>query len=306
MALKEEIMPILNKLITTAFPFIPKVIVGQVAKRYIAGVALSDGVRLVKELNDKTMMATMDLLGEDVKNIAETEEVKKGILEIIQSVKENSLKSNVSIKPTQLGLKIDKDLTYRNIKMIIEEAKKYGNFVRIDMEDATTTDDTLTIYRHLKKDGLTNTGVVIQAYLRRSEDDIRALIKEGTNIRLCKGIYNEKPAIAYKEQKEIQNNYLKLLQIIFESGCYVGIATHDDYLIDGAYTMIKKMELKKEQYEFQMLLGVREKRRDQIVKDGHRLRIYVPFGEQWYSYSTRRLQENPQMAWYITKAIFIH
>ena len=299
-------MPILNKLITTAFPFIPKVIVGQVAKRYIAGVALSDGVRLVKELNDKTMMATMDLLGEDVKNIAETEEVKKGILEIIQSVKENSLKSNVSIKPTQLGLKIDKDLTYRNIKMIIEEAKRYGNFVRIDMEDATTTDDTLTIYRHLKKDGLTNTGVVIQAYLRRSEDDVRALVKEGTNIRLCKGIYNEKPAIAYKERKEIQNNYLKLLQIIFESGCYVGIATHDDYLIDGAYTMIKKMELKKEQYEFQMLLGVREKRRDQIVKDGHRLRIYVPFGEQWYAYSTRRLQENPQMAWYITKAIFIH
>jgi len=299
-------MPILNKLITTAFPFIPKVIVGQVAKRYIAGVALSDGVRLVKELNDKTMMATMDLLGEDVKNIAETEEVKKGILEIIQSVKENSLKSNVSIKPTQLGLKIDKDLAYRNIKMIIEEAKKYGNFVRIDMEDATTIDDTLTIYRHLKKNGLTNTGVVIQAYLRRSEDDIRALVKEGTNIRLCKGIYNEKPAIAYKERKEIQNNYLKLLQIILESGCYVGIATHDDYLIDGAYTMIKKMELKKEQYEFQMLLGVREKRRDQIVKDGHRLRIYVPFGEQWYAYSTRRLQENPQMAWYITKAIFIH
>jgi proline dehydrogenase len=252
------------------------------------------------------MMATMDLLGEDVKNIAETEEVKKGILEIIQSVKENSLKSNVSIKPTQLGLKIDKDLSYRNIKMIIEEAKKYGNFVRIDMEDATTIDDTLTIYRHLKKNGLTNTGVVIQAYLRRSEDDIRALVKEGTNIRLCKGIYNEKPAIAYKERKEIQNNYLKLLQIILESGCYVGIATHDDYLIDGAYTMIKKMELKKEQYEFQMLLGVREKRRDQIVKDGHRLRIYVPFGEQWYAYSTRRLQENPQMAWYITKAIFIH
>ena len=299
-------MPILNKLITTAFPFIPKAIVGQVAKRYIAGVALEDGVRLVKELNKKTMMATMDLLGEDAKNIAETEEVKKGILSILQSIKKNELTSNVSIKPTQLGLKIDKDLAYNNIKTIIIEAKKFGNFVRIDMEDATTTDDTLAIYQQLKKDGLSNTGVVIQAYLRRSETDVRALIKSGANIRLCKGIYNETQALAYKERKEIQNNYLKLLQIILESGCYVGIATHDDYLIDGAYAMIEKLGLKKEQYEFQMLLGVREKRRDQIVKDGHRLRIYVPFGEQWYAYSTRRLQENPQMAWYITKAIFFH
>jgi proline dehydrogenase len=299
-------MPLLNKIITTAFPLIPKVIVGQVAKRYIAGVALSDGVRLVKELNSKPIMATMDLLGEDVKNIAEIEEVKNGILSILQSIEENKLISNVSIKPTQLGLKIDKDLAYRNIKTIIEEAKKYGNFVRIDMEDATTTDDTLSIYQHLKIDGLTNTGVVIQAYLRRSVADVLALVKSGANIRLCKGIYNELPALAYKERQEIRNNYLKLLQIIFESGCYVGIATHDDYLIDGAYTMIEKLGLKKEQYEFQMLLGVREKRRDQIVKDGHRLRVYVPFGEQWYAYSTRRLQENPQMAWYITKAIFIH
>ena len=147
---------------------------------------------------------------------------------------------------------------------------------------------------------------MIQAYLRRSEADVLALVKEGANIRLCKGIYNETPALAYKARKEIQNNYLKLLQIILENGSYVGIATHDDVLLDGAYALIQKMGLKKEQYEFQMLLGVREKRRDQIVKDGHRLRIYVPFGEQWYAYSTRRLQENPQMAWYITKAIFIH
>ena len=299
-------MPILNKLITTAFPFIPKAIVGQVAKRYIAGIALSDGVRVVKELNEKTIMATMDLLGEDVKNIAETEEVKKGILSILQSVNENKLTSNVSIKPTQLGLKIDKELAYRNIRTIIEEAKKLGNFVRIDMEDATTTDGTLAIYQCLKTEGLTNTGVVIQAYLRRSEADVRALVKEGTNIRLCKGIYNETQALAYKDRQEIRNNYLKLLHIILESGSYVGIATHDDYLINGAYTLIEKLGLKREQYEFQMLLGVREKRRDQIVKDGHRLRIYVPFGEQWYAYSTRRLQENPQMAWYITKAIFIH
>jgi proline dehydrogenase len=299
-------MPVLNKLITAVFPFIPKTIVGKVAKRYIAGVALSDGVRLVQELNSKTIMATMDLLGEDVKNNAETEDVKQGILSIIQSIKENALTSNVSIKPTQLGLKIDKELARRNIKTIIEAAHTYGNFVRIDMEDASTTDDTLAIYQHLQSEGLRNTGVVMQSYLRRSEADVRALVKNRANIRLCKGIYNEPPARAFKERQEIRNNYLKLLHIILDNGCYAGIATHDDYLIDGAYAIIDKLGLKKEQYEFQMLLGVREKRRDQIVKDGHRVRVYVPFGEQWYAYSSRRLQENPQMAWYITKAIFIH
>ncbi len=173
------------------------------------------------------------------------------------------------------------------------------------MEDATTTDNTLAMYQRFRAEGIINTGVVIQACLRRSESDVRALMKSGANIRLCKGIYNEVPALAYKSRQEIRDNYLKLLRIILENGCYVGIATHDDYLIDGAYEIIAKLRLKKEQYEFQMLLGVREKRRDQIVSDGHRLRIYVPFGEQWYAYSTRRLQENPQMAWYITKAIFI-
>jgi proline dehydrogenase len=299
-------MPLLNKLITTAFPFIPKVIVGQVAKRYIAGTGLTDGVRVVKELNTQTMMATMDLLGEDVKSAAEIDEVKKGILSILHSIQENKLISNVSLKPTQLGLKIDKDLAYRNIKTILQEAETCGNFVRIDMEDASTTNDTLALYQQFKAEGIINTGVVIQACLRRSETDVRALLKSGANIRLCKGIYNEVPALAYKSRQEIRDNYLKLLRIILESGCYVGIATHDDYLIDGAYEFISKLGLKKEQYEFQMLLGVREKRRDQIVNDGHRLRIYVPFGEQWYAYSSRRLQENPQMAWYITKAIFIH
>jgi proline dehydrogenase len=299
-------MPILNKLITTVLPFIPKTIVGQVAKRYIAGVRLSDGVRVAKILNEKGMMATMDLLGEDVKNAGETELVKTGILSILQSVKENKIDSNVSIKLTQLGLKIDKELGYRNLKTIIKEADRLGDFVRIDMEDATVTDDTLTMYRRLRADGFNNTGVVIQAYMRRIESDVRALVKDGTNIRLCKGIYNELPSIAYKERQEIRENYLKLLRIIFENGSYVGIATHDDYLIDGACEMIQNYKLGKEHYEFQMLLGVREKRRDSIVQDGHRLRVYVPFGEQWYAYSTRRLKENPRMAWYVSKAIFIH
>jgi proline dehydrogenase len=298
-------MPILNQLITTVLPLIPKTIVGQVAKRYIAGIHLSDGVRVTKNLNINGMMATMDLLGEDVKNVGESEIVKNGILAILRSIQEHGLNSNVSVKPTQLGLKIDKELAYRNIKTIIEEAARMHNFVRIDMEDASTTDDTLTMYRRLRADGFTNTGVVLQAYMRRSETDIRALVKEGANIRLCKGIYNEPQSIAFKGRKEIQENYLKLLKIIFENGSYVGIATHDDELIDGAREYIQRNGLTKDRYEFQMLLGVREKRRDAIVQEGHRLRVYVPFGEQWYEYSTRRLKENPHMAWYITKALFI-
>jgi len=298
-------MPILNQLITTVLPFIPKTIVGQVAKRYIAGVRLSDGIQVVKNLNEKGMMATMDLLGEDIKNAGETELIRNGILSILQSIKVNKLNSNVSVKPTQLGLEIDKELGYHNLNTIIKEADRLGNFVRIDMENATTTDDTLTMYRRIRADGFNNTGVVIQAYMRRSETDVRSLVKERANIRLCKGIYNELQSIAYKKQQEIRNNYLTLLEIIFKAGSYVGIATHDDYLIDRACEMIQKFGLDKEQYEFQMLLGVREKRRDAIVQNGHRLRVYVPFGEKWYAYSTRRLKENPHMAWYITKAIFI-
>jgi Proline dehydrogenase len=298
-------MSILNKLIVNVLPLIPKPIVGQVAKRYIAGTTLSDGIRVVRDLNGKGMMATMDLLGEDVTDASEANQVKNSISPILRAIKENELNSNMSIKPTQLGLKIDKELCFRNVKDIISEASRLGNFVRIDMEDATTTDDTIELYRRLRKEGFTNMGVVIQAYMRRSVSDVVALVKEGANFRLCKGIYNESPSIAYKGRQEIRDNYLRLLQIILEGGSYVGIATHDDLLLDGAISTIQKLGLKQEKYEFQMLLGVRERRRDQIVKDGHRLRVYVPYGEQWYAYSTRRLKENPLMAWYITKAIFV-
>ena len=298
-------MSLLNKLVVTAMPLIPKAIVGRVARRYIAGTTLADGIQTVKRLNRAGMMTTMDLLGEDVKDAREAGMVRDNILPILQAISQNKLDSNMSIKPTQLGLSIDKELGLQNIRAILEEARKLGNFVRIDMEDAQTTDNTLEIYRKLRGEGFGNTGVVIQSYLHRSESDVRSLIKERANFRLCKGIYNESPTIAYKGRQEIRDNYLKLLQIMLEGGSYVGIATHDDFLIDGAMNLIQKLGLKPAQYEFQMLLGVRESRRDEIVKAGHRLRVYVPYGEQWYAYSTRRLKENPAMAWYITKAIFI-
>jgi proline dehydrogenase len=298
-------MSLLNKLVVSAMPFIPKAVVGQVAKRYIAGTALRDAVRVVKELNSMGMMTTIDLLGEDVKDAGEALQVRDNVIPILRAIKENQLDSNMSIKPTQLGLRIDKELGYQNIRSLVDEARRLASFVRIDMEDAQTTDGTLEIYRRLRREGFTNTGVVIQAYLHRSESDVRALVKEGANVRLCKGIYNESHSIAYKGRQEIRDNFLKLLHIVLEGGSYAGIATHDDYLIDGAYDLIQKLGLKPAQYEFQMLLGVRESRRDQIVRDGHRLRVYAPYGEQWYAYSTRRLKENPYMAWYVTKAIFV-
>jgi len=298
-------MSFLNKVVVTAMPLIPKAVVGRVASRYIAGTTLSDGVGAVATLNKAGMMATMDLLGEDITAAAEAHQVRDSILPILRAIDQHRLNSNVSIKPTQLGLRIDPELCYRNIRAILDEAKALGNFVRIDMEDAGTTDATLDIYRRLRAVGYTNTGVVIQAYLHRSESDVRALVREGANIRLCKGIYNESPSIAFKGRQEIRDNYMKLLSIILEGGTYVGIATHDDVLIDGALGLVRKLGRKPAQYEFQMLLGVRETRRGQIVRDGHQLRVYVPYGEQWYAYSTRRLKENPSMAWYITKALFI-
>jgi proline dehydrogenase len=298
-------MSLLNKLVVTAMPLIPKAVVGRVASRYIAGTKLSDGVGVVGTLNKAGMMATMDLLGEDIAAASEAHQVRDNILAILRAIDKHRLNSNVSIKPTQLGLRIDTELCYNNIRAILDEAKALGNFVRIDMEDASTTDDTLAIYRRLRADGYTNTGVVIQAYLHRSESDVLALVKEGANIRLCKGIYNESPSIAFKGREEIRDNYMKLLSIILKGGTYVGIATHDDVLIDGALGLVRNLGLEPARYEFQMLLGVRESRRDQIVKNGHRLRVYVPYGEQWYAYSTRRLKENPAMAWYITKAIFV-
>jgi proline dehydrogenase len=181
----------------------------------------------------------MDLLGEDVTNIEEVEVVKKGILSILKAIQENKLGSGVSVKPTQLGLKLDKELAYQNIKTIIKEAAQSGIFVRIDMEDSSTTDATLSLYRRLKVEGLRNTGAVIQACLKRSESDIRALVKENADFRLCKGIYDESPSIAFKGRQEIRDNYLKLLRIILENGSQVGIATHDDFLIDGAQKLLQ-------------------------------------------------------------------
>jgi proline dehydrogenase len=223
---------------------------------------------------------------------------------VLHSINKNHLDSNLSIKLTQFGLKIDKEFCYSNVKRLIEIASGYNNFVRIDMEDSSTTSGTLELYGRLRSEGFENLGVVIQANMRRSEKDIQHLISMRANIRLCKGAYLEPEPIAFHGKEGIRLNFLKLLKMLLKGKCYVGIATHDDFLIERAYQYIQEMNLQRSDYEFQMLYGVRSKLRGQIVADGYRLRLYVPFGHHWYVYSMRRFKENPQMVRYVFRALF--
>lgn len=297
-------MSVVNQIIAKTLPFVPKSIVGRVSRKYIAGVALDDAVRVVRDLNSQTMMATLDILGEDILEREPAIRMVTNWKKVIKRIKEHALDSNISIKLSQLGLRIDRDLCYQNVRSILQHAHDHQNFVRIDMEDSSTTDGTLDIYRRLRSDGFRNVGVVIQAYLRRSEQDVKDLLKLNANFRLCKGIYIESPTIAFKQKEEIRKNFVLLMKLMLENGSYIGIATHDEYLIDEAYTFLEREKFGREKYEFQMLLGVRERLRDSIVNAGHRLRVYVPFGEKWYAYSVRRLKENPQIAGYVWRSMF--
>ena len=272
--------------------------------RYIAGEKLDDAIRVMKFLNSKNILGTLDLLGENVSTKEESLLAAQAGEEVLYSIHENQLNANLSVKPTQMGLKIDESFCYSNVRNLLGIARRYNNVVRMDMEDSSTTKATLSLYERLRSEGYENMGVVIQANLRRSEDDVQRLIPMRANVRLCKGAYREPEAIAFKSREEIQRNYLKLLRILLDGKCYVGVATHDDFLVSGAYQYIREMNLQKSDYEFQMLHGVKIKLRDQIVVDGHRLRIYVPFGQQWYSYSVRRFKENPQIARYVIRALF--
>jgi proline dehydrogenase len=294
----------LNQMVIAAMPFIPKPIIKQVAKRYIAGDRLSDAVKVTKDFEAKGGTTTIDVLGEFVTTKERAMHERESSAKVIDAISENKLKTYLSIKPTSLGLGIDPNFGFENIKYIIAKAAKDNIFVRIDMENSPYTDMTFDLYKKLRAEGLENIGLVIQAYMRRSEADIKALKEYKPWIRLCKGIYKEAPSIAFQGKDEVRDNYKKLFNLIVESDMKIGIATHDDILIDYARDYIAKNKLAKNKYEFQMLLGVRENKRDETLALGHDLRIYTPFGEDWYGYSTRRLQENPDMAGHIFKAFF--
>jgi proline dehydrogenase len=293
----------INNLIVSFVKALPKSVVFLFAKKYIAGEKLEDGVNAVKALNEKGICATMDVLGESITTRKEAEQAKDECLQVLDAIEENKLDSNLSIKPTQLGLIIDKEMAFKLLCEILDRAKQYDNFVRIDMEDSSVTDDIIELYEKAKA-YYPKVGIVVQAYLKRNIDDVSRLNQNGTNYRLCKGIYVESEEIAYKGKEEIRNKFNEALDLMLKNGNYVGIATHDDPLVVNAYKRIEELSIPREKYEFQMLYGVKEGLRDKINNDGHKIRVYVPFGEHWYAYSVRRLQENPQMAWHITKSIF--
>lgn len=281
----------------------PENVVWIFSKKYIAGKSLQSAVATVQQLNSRGIYATLDVLGESVKTIEEAIEAKNKALEVFNAIVKNKLQANLSIKPTQMGLAIDKEFAYQQILELVKRADSIKNFVRIDMEDSPYTDITLEVYKRIFSE-YKNVGVVLQAYLKRTINDTIILNKIGTNYRLCKGIYIEPATIAYKDKQAIRDNFIKNLELMLKSGNYVGIATHDEYLINKAYDLIMQMNIPKDKFEFQMLLGVREDLRDKINKDGYKIRIYVPFGEDWYKYSIRRLQENPNIAGHIIKEFF--
>jgi proline dehydrogenase len=288
-----------DRAIVRLLPAVPRPIVRRLSAPYIAGPKLADACRVVKTLNAGGKLATVDVLGEELTSVEAAAAIVRAYQDVLDAIERERLDSTVSIKPTAFGLELDYDICRANVLAVVEHAAERGNFVRIDMEDSSTTDATLRLYRDLREGGRANVGIVLQAYLRRTFDDVHALADLRPNVRLCKGIYIEPPSIAYREFEEVRANFVKVLGALLDGGSYVGIATHDEWLIGEGLRLVGERGLEPAQYEFQMLLGVREDRADELVAAGHRLRVYVPFGERWYEYSLRRLQENPKIAGYV-------
>ncbi|HVT15470.1 MAG TPA: proline dehydrogenase family protein [Thermoanaerobaculia bacterium] len=296
-------MSVFNRLLVTTLPVVPRFIVGKVASRYVAGETLEEALAVVRSLNEEGAMATIDVLGEEVHERGKALAAVEEYLRVFASIGSQRLDANVSIKLSLLGLKIDEAFCRDNVERIAAAAAERGNFVRIDMEDSSCTDATLRIYSDLQpRHG--NLGVVLQAYMRRTLDDIDGLPRQGASVRLCKGIYVEPRRIAWKGYETVRANFVRALEKLIEAGIYPAIATHDEYLVAAAAALIDRHRLERHQYEFQMLLGVDQELRRILIDAGHRLRVYVPFGRDWYPYSMRRLRENPEVARYVLRALF--
>jgi proline dehydrogenase len=290
---------LLDRAIVRVLPAVPRPVVKKLSRRYIAGSTLVEACRVVSGLNEEGKMATIDVLGEEITSREEATALLAEYEDVFETIEREGLDSNISVKLTGLGLNLDHEFCRDNIAELVQEAAKRNNFVRIDMEDSSTTTETLELYRELRGQGLDNVGIVLQAYMKRTLTDIADLSHLGPNVRVCKGIYVEPAEIAYQEFETVRMNFVEGVGALLDAGGYVAIATHDDWVIGEALALIEERGLPPDQYEFQMLLGVRPELGDELVREGHRLRIYVPFGRQWYEYSLRRLQENPKIAGYI-------
>jgi proline dehydrogenase len=292
-------LKVLDRAVVSLLPAVPRRVVQRLSSRYIAGPTLEDARHTVASLNAEGKYATVDVLGEEVTEGAEAESIANAYHQALEAIYGDQLESNISVKLTALGLKIDLDLCRALLGEVVEDAASRDTFVRIDMEDSSCTDDTLALYRELRESGRDNVGIVLQSRLKRSLGDVDALAEMRPNARICKGIYLEPPAIAYQARDHVRESYLQILDALLEGGSYVGIATHDEWLIERSLPRVAGLGRK--EYELQMLLGVREERAASLVAAGHRVRIYVPYGRKWYEYSLRRLQENPALAGMIAR-----
>ena len=300
----------LNKLIANILPHMPKKLVWLFSKRYIAGETIEEGLLASKLLNEKGIEITIDLLGEFIESIDEAEDNKNEYIEIVTRFTDENVKGNFSLKPTMFGLLIDKEICYNYIREIVALAARRNSFVRIDMEDSQCVDIEIEMFRRLKIEFPANVGLVFQSYMRRTLSDLESLTELNTeenplSLRLCKGIYVEPDNVAFQGFGEVQQNFLTDLEFMFKNKMYVGIATHDKFLVNESYKLIEKFNVPKSMYEFQMLFGVTPDLRKSILEKGHLMRVYVPYGKHWFGYSTRRLKENPKMATEIIKALFV-
>lgn len=300
----------INKIIADILPYMPKRLVWIFSKKYISGENLSDALSESEKLNAEGCSVTLDILGEYVSQLSEAEQYKIQYLDVIKQFTARRISGNFSVKPSMLGLLLDKEVCYNNFREIVVAANLADSFIRIDMEDSTCTDDEILLYRRLKAEFPTRVGLVVQAYLKRTYNDIQELLDVHTpasplNFRLCKGIYVEDQSVAFKGYQEIRDHYLMDLEFMLKNGIYVGIATHDSYLVEQSMRIIERLNISKDKFEFQMLYGVTSNLRRSILEKGYSMKVYVPFGKQWFKYSTRRLKENPNMVWHIVKAIFV-
>ena len=299
----------INQLLANILPYMPQKLIWIFSKRYIAGETIEDGLNACRKLNQQGIEVTVDLLGEFIGTIEKAEENKRKYIEIIERFSSEGIIGNFSLKPSMFGLLIDKDICLTNVEEVVRKAMEKKSFVRIDMEDSQCVDSELEIYRKLQQKYPANVGLVLQAYLRRTKNDLLNLSNIHTNgiplnFRLCKGIYVEPKHVAFKAFEEIQEHYTEDLNYMFDHNMFVGIATHDKQLVEKAFEIIDEKNIDNTKYEFQMLYGVTPELRNSIVKQGHKMRVYVPFGKEWFGYSTRRLKENPKIASHIVKALF--
>jgi proline dehydrogenase len=270
--------------------------------RFVAGETLEETVEAIRQINAEGCTASFDHLNESVANPEEAQGEVREYRRILAKIDESGIRSNVSIKLTQFGLKIDPELAYQNARSVVTDAAERGNFVRIDMEGSDVTQVTLDIFKRLRAEfGLNEVGIVLQSYLRRTYEDAVELLKLPARIRICKGAYNELPDVAFAEKRETDENYIRVMQLLLSSEQYHGIATHDPKMIDATINFAQREGISKEHFEFQMLYGVRRDLQRQLARDGYNMRVYVPYGKHWYPYFMRRLAERPANIWFIVK-----